>query len=113
MVQKESPVSIFVLFPHTLILQIVYLHHSHFRFLLLYVVIFFNREIINYILLRGQTIKYAPLPRYPDIWNPWYWKGLRFVCSGSRFGTGALDLQSFGNLEKGALDLIFACFVLK
>ena len=35
------------------------------------------------------------------------------MCSGSRFGTWALDLQSFGNIEKGALDLIFACFVLK
>ena len=35
------------------------------------------------------------------------------MCSCSRFGTGALDSQSFENLEKGAFDLIFAWFVLK
>ena len=37
MVLKESPVYVFLRFPHTLISQIVYLHHSHFRHLLLYI----------------------------------------------------------------------------
>ena len=37
MVSKESPVYVLLLFPHTLISQIIYLHHSHFRVLLLYV----------------------------------------------------------------------------
>ena len=32
------------------------------------------------------------------------------MCSGSRFVTGALDLQRFEDLKKGALDLISACF---
>ena len=95
MVLKESPVYVFLCFPHTLISKIAYLHHSHFRHLLLYVVLIVNREIINYVLLCGKTIKYGLLPGHPDINNPWYWKGLRFVCYGSRFGTGALDLQSF------------------
>ena len=39
MVLKESPVYVFLLFPHTLISQIVYLRHSNFRILLLYVVL--------------------------------------------------------------------------
>ena len=103
MVFKESHVDVFLRFHHTIIPQMVYLHHSNLRHLLLYVVLIINREIINYILLRGQTIKYAPLPRYPDIWNPWYWKGCRFVCFGSRFRTGALDLQCFENVSKKAL----------
>ena len=114
MISKEYPVYVFLRLPHTLISKVVYLHHSHFRLLLLYVVLIVSTEIIKYVLLRGgQTIKYDLLPGHPDMKNPWYWKGLRFVCSGSRFGTGALDLQRFGNPEKGALDLISACFVLK
>ena len=103
MVLKESPVYVFLRLPHTLILQIIYIHHSHFRHLLLFVVRIVNRKIINYVLLRGQTIKYSLLPVNPDIDKPWYWKGLRFVCSGSRFGTGALDLQCFENVSKKAL----------
>ena len=113
-VSKESHVYVFLHLPHTLILQVVYLHHSHFRLLLLYIVLILSMEIINYVLLRGgQTIKYGLLTGHPDIKNLWYWKGLRFVCSGSHFGTGALDLQCFENIEKGAIDLISACFVLK
>ena len=114
MISMESPIYVFLSFPHTLISKIVYLHHSNFRLLLLYVVLIFNREIINYVLLSGrQTIKYGLLPGHPDIQNPWCWKGLRFVCSGILFGTGALDLQRFKNLRKGALDLIPACFASK
>ena len=60
-----------------------------------------------------QTIKYGLLPGHPDIQNPWYCKGIRFVCSVSRFGMGALDLQLYENLGKGALDLISACFASK
>ena len=113
-VLKKSPVYVLLRFPHTLISQIVYLHHSHSRLLLLYVVLIFNREIINYVLLReGQTIKYGLLPGHPYIKKPWDWKVLRFVCSGSRFGTGALDLQRSKNLEKVALDLISAFFASK
>ena len=94
-VSKESPVYVFLRFPHTLISQIVYLHHSHFRLLLLYVVLIVSMLIINYALLSGrQTIKYGLLPGHLDIKNPWYWKVLRFVCSGSRFETGALDFIS-------------------
>ena len=94
--------------------KIIHIHHSHLRHLLLYVVLIVNRYIVNYVLLRGQTIKYDLFPGYPHIENPWYWKGLRFVCSGSRFGTGALDLQRFENVfGKGAFDLISACFVSK
>ena len=103
MVLKESPVYYFLCFPHTLISQILYLHNSHFRHLLLYVVLIFNSEIINYVLLSVHTIKYGLLTGHPDIENPCYWKGLRFVCSGSRFGTGDLDLQRFENVLKKAL----------
>ena len=63
MVLKESHFYVFLRFPRTLISQIVYIRHSHFRLLLLYVVLISNREIINYVLLRGlQTIKYGLLP---------------------------------------------------
>ena len=113
-VSKESPVYVFLRFPHTIISQIVYLHHSNFRLLLLCVFLIVSMEIINYAILRGvQTIKYGLLPGHPGIKKPWYWKGLRFLCSVSSFGTGALDLQCFENLEKGAIDLISASFVLK
>ena len=114
MVLKESPIYVFLRFPHTIISQIVYICHSHFRLLLLYVILIVNRVIINGALLCGvQTIKYGLLPEHPDIYNPWYWKGLLFVCSESRFGTGALELQRFENIEKGTLDLISACFASK
>ena len=103
MVLKESHVYFFLRFPHTLISQIVYRRHNQFRHLLLYFFLIVNRLILNYILLSVQTIKYGLLPGHPDIDNPWYWKGLRFVCSGSRFGTGALDLQRFENVLKKAL----------
>ena len=102
-VLKESPVYVFLSFPHTLILKIVYLHHSNFRLLFLYVVLSVSMEIINYVLLRGlQTIKYSLLPGHPDIKNPWYWKGLRFVCSGSRFETGLLTCR-VSTISKKAL----------
>ena len=61
MVLKESPVYVFLCFPHTLISIFFYIHHIHFRHLLLYVVFIINREIINYVLLCGQTIKYGLL----------------------------------------------------
>ena len=103
MVLKDCPVYVFLRLPHTLILQIVYLHHIQFRHLLLYVVLIINREIINYVLLFVNTIKFGLLPGNPEIEKPWYWKGLRFVCYGSRFGTGDLDLQRFENVSKKAL----------
>ena len=43
MVLKESTVYVFLRFPHTLISKIVYLHHSHFRLLLLYFFLVVNR----------------------------------------------------------------------
>ena len=92
----------------TLISKIFYLHHSHFRTwffspLPLEVVLFINRYIINYGNLCLHIVNYSVICGNSDHKNPWYCKGLLFVCSGSRFGTGALDLQRFENVSKKAL----------
>ena len=60
MFSKESPFYVFLRLPHTLISQIFYLHHSHFRLLLFYVVLISNREIINYVLLCGGNQIWSP-----------------------------------------------------
>ena len=70
-------------FPHILISQIFYLHHSHFRPWLisplpLEVVLIINRDIVNYGALRGDIVNYGILCGHPDHNIPWYWKVCRF-----------------------------------